>query len=79
MALASGSLIGLMTKLLFAADMESTTPRVTMNGFNANPNYGYSTNPSVTDLTNGRQAAFSLDNGFPQSAVSGSAQISSDT
>jgi hypothetical protein len=29
---------------------------VTMNGFNANPNYGYSANPSVTDLTNGRQA-----------------------
>jgi hypothetical protein len=42
---------------------------VTMNGFNANPNYGYSSNPSVTDLTNGRQAAFSLDSGFPQSAV----------
>ncbi len=42
---------------------------VTMNGFNANPNYGYSTNPTVTDTTNGRQAAFSLDNGFPQSAV----------
>ncbi len=42
---------------------------VPMNGFNANPNYGYSTNPSVTDLTNGRQAAFSLDNGFPQSTV----------
>jgi hypothetical protein len=42
---------------------------VTMNGFNANPNYGYSTNPSVTDLTNGRQAVFSLDSGFPQSAV----------
>ena len=42
---------------------------VTMNGFNANPNYGYSTNPSVTDLTSGRQAVFSLDKGFPQSAV----------
>lgn len=42
---------------------------VTMNGFNANPNYGYSTNPSVTDLTNGRQAIFNLDSGFPQSAV----------
>jgi hypothetical protein len=42
---------------------------VPMNGFNANPNYGYSTNPTVTDLTNGRQAIFSLDNGFPQSAV----------
>ena len=40
-----------------------------MNGFNANPNYGYSANPSVTDLTNGRQAIFSLDAGFPQSAV----------
>ncbi len=42
---------------------------VTMNGFNANPNYGYSTNPTVTDLTSGRQAAFSLDSGFPQNAV----------
>jgi hypothetical protein len=42
---------------------------VTMNGFNANPNYGYSANPSVTDLTNGRQAVFYLDSGFPQSAV----------
>ena len=48
---------------------------VTMNGFNANPNYGYSTNPSVTDLTNGRQAAFSLDSGFPQSAVALPPQI----
>ncbi len=42
---------------------------VTMNQFNANPNYGFSSNPSVTDLTNGRQAVFLLDNGFPQSAV----------
>lgn len=50
---------------------------VTMNGFNANPNYGYSTNPSVTDLSNGRQAAFSLDSGFPQSAVTVPPQISS--
>ncbi len=49
---------------------------VTMNGFNANPNYGYSTNPSVTDLSNGRQAAFSLDNGFPQGAVQLPPQIS---
>lgn len=49
---------------------------VTMNGFNANPNYGYSTNPSVVDLTNGRQAAFSLDSGFPQSAVRVPPQIS---
>ncbi len=48
---------------------------VTMNGFNANPNYGYSTNPTVTDLTNGRQAAFSLDGGFPQSAVTIPPQI----
>ena len=46
-----------------------------MNGFNANPNYGYSTNPTVTDLTNGRQAAFSLDSGFPQSAVTIPPQI----
>jgi hypothetical protein len=49
---------------------------VTMNGFQANSNYGFSTNPSVTDLTNGRQAAFSLDNGFPQSAVQLPPQIS---
>ncbi len=48
---------------------------VTMNGFNANPNYGYSTNPSVTDLTNGRQAAFSLDNGFPSNLVTIPPQI----
>lgn len=48
---------------------------VTMNGFNANPNYGYSTNPSVTDLTNGRQAAFSLDSGFPASLVTIPPQI----
>lgn len=50
---------------------------VPLNGFNANPNYGYSTNPSVTDLTNGRQAIFSLDSGFPQSAVAVPPQISS--
>jgi hypothetical protein len=50
---------------------------VTMNGFNANPNYGYSTNPSVTDLSNGRQAAFSLDNGFPANLVSIPPQINS--
>ncbi len=49
---------------------------VTMNGFQANSNYGFSTNPSVTDLTNGRQAAFQLDNGFPQSAVRLPPQIS---
>lgn len=49
---------------------------VTMNGFQANSNYGFSTNPSVTDLTNGRQAAFSLDNGFPQGAVQLPPQIS---
>ncbi len=49
---------------------------VTMNGFQANSNYGFSTNPSVTDLTNGRQAAFSLDGGFPQSAVRVPPQIS---
>ncbi|MGA8593930.1 MAG: TonB-dependent receptor [Bryobacteraceae bacterium] len=48
---------------------------VTMNGFNANPNYGYSTNPSVTDLSNGRQAIFQLDNGFPASAVALPPQI----
>jgi len=40
---------------------------VTMNGFNANPNFGYSSNPSVSDLYNGKQAAFNLDNGYPQS------------
>lgn len=50
---------------------------VTMNGFNANPNYGYSTNPTVTDLSNGRQAAFSLDSGFPASAVTIPPQIRS--
>jgi len=50
---------------------------VTMNGFQANSNYGFSTNPSVTDLTNGRQAAFALDSGFPQSAVKLPPQISS--
>ncbi len=50
---------------------------VTMNGFQANSNYGFSTNPSVTDLTNGRQAAFLLDGGFPQSAVQLPPQISS--
>jgi hypothetical protein len=49
---------------------------VTMNGFQANSNYGFSTNPSVTDLTNGRQAVFSLDSGFPQSAVQLPPQIS---
>ncbi len=49
---------------------------VTMNGFQANSNYGFSTNPSVTDLTNGRQAAFTLDGGFPQSAVRLPPQIS---
>ncbi len=49
---------------------------VTMNGFQANSNYGFSTNPSVTDLTNGRQAAFLLDNGFPASAVRLPPQIS---
>ena len=49
---------------------------VTMNGFQANSNYGFSTNPSVTDLTNGRQAAFLLDNGFPQNAVTLPPQIS---
>ncbi|MBV9037652.1 MAG: TonB-dependent receptor, partial [Acidobacteriaceae bacterium] len=49
---------------------------VTMNGFQANSNYGFSTNPSVTDLTNGKQAAFLLDNGFPQSAVQLPPQIS---
>lgn len=50
---------------------------VTMNGFQANSNYGFSANPSVTDLTNGRQAAFALDSGFPQSAVKLPPQISS--
>lgn len=42
---------------------------VTMNGFQANPNYGYSTNPSVTDFTNGQQPVFNLDSGFPSGAV----------
>ncbi len=49
---------------------------VTMNGFQANSNYGFSTNPSVTDQTNGKTAVFSLDSGFPQSAVQLPPQIS---
>lgn len=47
---------------------------VTMNGFNANPNFGYSANPSVPDLYNGTKAAFNLDSGFPQ-VINGNATI----
>ncbi len=47
---------------------------VTMNGFNANPNFGYSANPSIPDLYNGTKAAFNLDNGFPQT-INGQATI----
>jgi hypothetical protein len=42
---------------------------VMMGQFAATPDFGYSTSPSVVDLTNGRQAIFNLDNGFPASAV----------
>ncbi|MGI8989166.1 MAG: carboxypeptidase regulatory-like domain-containing protein [Bryobacteraceae bacterium] len=42
---------------------------VTMNQFAAQASLGFATNPTVTDTTNGRQAAFLFDDGFPQSAL----------
>lgn len=42
---------------------------VVMSQFQSSPTFGFSSNPTVTDLTNGRQAAFNWDNPFPQEAI----------
>ena len=38
---------------------------VVMSQFLASPTFGYSSNPTVTDLTNGRQAAFNWGQSLP--------------
>lgn len=42
---------------------------VVMNQFSGTPTLGFSSNPTVVDLTNGRQAALNWDDGFPASAI----------
>jgi hypothetical protein len=42
---------------------------VVMSQFQSSPTFGFSSNPTVTDLTNGRQAAFNWDNPFPQQNI----------
>ena len=39
---------------------------VVMSQFQASPTFGFSSNPTATDLTNGRQARFNWDNPFPR-------------